>query len=140
MNTANPDKYVRKEIYDRIHNAEISGIMVKCYDTRATVGSDKQYYLISTQLNQPERTKCNRGWLNSTEIQCIVIRKKNEGSRVFLDDMTDKVLTELDDFSLPLASGMKVSLSEVSIDNEVADDSGSEIYYSKIIRLESTIN
>ena len=140
MNTANPDKYIRKEIYDRIHNAEVNGVLFKCFDSRVTSTNVKNYFLISTQLNQPNRTKCNRGWLNSTEIQVIVISPKNTGSRVLMDDAVNEVLTELDNFALPTATGMSVSLSEISLDNEFVNVTGAEIVYTKVIRLEITIN
>ena len=140
MNTLNPDKYIRKEIYDRIHNAEVNGIMFKCFDTRVGNGNYKNYFLITTQLNQPNRTKCGRGWINSTEIQVIVISKKNQGSRILLDDAVNECLVELDNFSLPSQTGMKVSLNNISIDNEIVDVRGGEITYTKILRLETTIN
>ena len=140
MNTMNPDKYIRKEIYDRIHNAEVDGIVVKCYDSRVTANDPEQYFLISTQLNQPNRTKCGRGWINSTEIQIIVRRPKNEGTRVFLDNLVNEVLVELDEFSLPVVSGFKVSLDDLTIDNEIVEETKSEMFYTKILRLETVIN
>jgi len=140
MNTGNPNKYIRKEIYDRIHNADIGGIIFKCFDSRVTSEDIKTYFLISTQLNQPSRTKCNRGWINSTEIQVIVRTFKNTGSRVLIDDAVDEVLTELDEFSLPVGTGLHVSISELSVDNEFVQDVGGEIIYTKIMRLETTIN
>jgi len=136
----NPDKYIRKEIYDRIHNAEVDGIVVKCYDSRVTANDPEQYFLISTQLNQPNRTKCGRGWINSTEIQIIVRRPKNEGTRVFLDNLVNEVLVELDEFSLPAITGFKVNLDDLTIDNEIVEETKSEIFYTKILRLETTVN
>lgn len=140
MNTMNPDKHIRKEIYDRIHNADVNGELIKCYDSRVTANNPKYYFLISTQLNQPNRTKCGRGWINSTEIQVIARFKKNEGSRVMIDDMVNEVLEELDQFRLPTATGFKVSTDDLSIDNELTEPSGSEVIYTKILRLETTIN
>ena len=140
MNTENPDKHIRKEIYARIHNTEVDSKIIKCYDSRVTSKDPEEYFLISTQLNQPNRTKCNRGWINSTEIQVIVRRKKNEGSRVFIDDATNEVLKELDNFTLPTLSGFKVSLSELSLDNDLVQEDKGEIIYTKVLRLETTIN
>lgn len=140
MNTANPDKYIRKEIYDRLHNSEVNTLTFKCYDTNVTSANDNQYFIVGTQLNQPLNTKCNRGWINSTEIQVVVRTRKNTGSRVLLDDAVNTVLTELDSFSLPSSSGMKVSLSEVYIENELTEELQSEIFYTKVLRLETTIN
>jgi hypothetical protein len=135
-----PDKYIRKEIYDRIHNMDIGGTLFKCYDTRATQSGAMEYTLVSTQLNQPEDTKCGGGWSNSTEIQVIIITEKNTGSRVLLDDAVQEVLSELNDFSLPVATGLRVSNSKLSVDNEIIDDVGSKIAYRKIVRMQTTIN
>lgn len=135
MNTSLPDKHIRKEIWTRIHNAEIDGVTFPCYDSRVTSANVKNYYLITTQLNQPSRTKCGRGWTNSTEIQVVNIVKKNQGSKLLIDNATDEILTELDDFSLPIASGMKVSEVDLSVDNELVEVLDSHIIYRKIVRL-----
>lgn len=140
MNTIIPDKHIRKEIYDRIHNAEVNGITFKCFDNRVTSSNAKNYFLLSTQLNQPNRTKCGRGWLNSTEIQVITRSPKNQGSRVLLDNAVNEVISLLEDFSLPTATGLKVIINDLSVDNELTDFEGAEIINIKIIRLTTTVN
>lgn len=139
-NTKNPNKHIRKEIYDRIHNADVDGVTFKCFDSRVPSSDEKNYFLINTQLNQPNRTKCGRGWINSTEIQVICITKTNEGSRVLMDNAVDEVLEELEEFTFPTSVGMKVNLDELSIDNEIIEKKHGEITYTKIIRLQTTIN
>lgn len=130
-----PDKYIRKEIYDRLHNAVINGSTFPCYTSRVTSSTPDQYYLISTQLNNPEYNKCGNGWENSTEIQVIVRLHKNSGSKVLLDDATQELLTELDDFSLPVSTGLKVNWVDLTVENEIVDEQASEIVYQKIVRM-----
>lgn len=140
MNTNLPDKHIRKEIYDRIHNMEVDGVTFKCYNQRTVAKNDKQYFLVTTQLNQPNRSKCGRGWFNSTEIQVVVRKPKNFGSVLLLDNAVDSVLTELESFSLPISSGMKISEDDVSVDNQIEEITGGEIIYTKILRLVSKVN
>jgi hypothetical protein len=140
MNTANPDSFVRKEIRARLHNMEVDTLTIPCFDNRVVNSNSKNYILISTQLNQPNRTKCGRGWINSTELQVVVRQDKNTGSRVLLDNITTQVIEELDDFQLPTMDGMKVSLVELSVDNEFSQELQGEIITVKVVRLETTIN
>lgn len=140
MNTIVPDKFIRKEIYDRIHNMDINGTMFKCFDTRSTANDQDFYTLVSTQLNQPELSKCGNGWSNSTEIQIITRYPKNTGSRVMIDDAVNEVIEELTEFSLPVSTGLKVNQQQLSIDNEIVNVERGEIVYTKIVRLETTIN
>lgn len=139
MNANYPNKYIRSEIYDRLHNADINGTTFPVFTERATVSNSKNYYLISTQLNTQTFNKCGNGWDNSTELQVIVRRRKNEGTKLLLDDAVQEALTELDDFSLPSTTGLKVNRVELSVDNEIVDERGSEIVYQTIIRMLTSI-
>lgn len=140
MNTIVPDKFIRKEIYDRIHNMDINGTMFKCFDTRTTASNQNFYTILSTQLNQPLPNKCGNGWENSTEIQVITRYSKNVGSRVMLDDAVNEVIEELSEFSLPSTTGLKVNEQQLSIDNEIVNTERGEVVYTKVIRLQTTIN
>lgn len=139
MNAALPDNHINKEVYDRLHNSVVDGETFPLYVSRVTNGNPKQYFLINTQLNDQEYNKCGNGWTNSTEIQVIVRLKKNEGSKVLMNNATQEVLTELEDFSLPVSTGLKVNSVALSIANEIVDERGSEIVYQKIIRMETSI-
>lgn len=140
MTTSLPDNEINKELRARLHNMEIESQMFKFYVSRVTSGNPKLYFLISTQLNQPETTKCGKGWINSTEIQVVTIFHKNKGSKYLMNLATDGVIQELEDFSLPSSTGMKVSTVDISVDNELIEDTRSEVVYRKIIRMETTID
>ena len=139
MNSVLPDNFVNKEIYDRLHNAVIDMVTFPCYTSRATSANPKNYYLISTQLNDQEFNKCGNGWDNSTEIQVIVRLSKNSGSKALLNNATQYALDELSDFSFPVETGLKVNRVELSVVNELVTEEGSEIVYQKIIRLQTSI-
>lgn len=137
-----PDKWVRKAIYDRIHNMEIDPgtITFPCYTEQTGTNSGDYYTLLSTQLNQQNFSKCGSGWDHSCEVQVFVRASKNEGSKLLIDNATDNVLTELADLSLDAGAGMKISELVLDVVNEFSDETTSKIVYRKIIRVQATIN
>lgn len=137
MNTALPDNAINAEIKSRLHNSDVNGTDFPLYLARVTSNNAKNYYLINTQLNQSTSTKCGKGWLNSTEIQVVVILDKNDGSKKLLNEATEVLRQELEDFSL---TGFSVNNVDINIENELVTESNSEIVYQKIVRLETQIN
>ena len=134
-----PDNEINKELRSRLHNMEIGAHRFKFHISRATSARDKFYFLVSTQLNQKDANKCGNGWLNSTEIQVVCIFPKNTGSKNIMNLASNGVIEELQDFTLPSSTGLKVNLVDLSIDNEIVEDTKSEVVYRKIIRLETNI-
>jgi len=140
MTTTLPDNELNKELKARLQNMEVGNEMFKFFVSRITSQKVKFYFLVTTQLNQPEVTKCGKGWRNSTEIQVTTIYPKNTGSKALMNDATDGVIREIEDFSLPVTTGLKVSTVDISVDNELVENTNSEIVYRKIVRLETLIN
>ncbi len=139
MNAVLPDNFINRELRARLDNLEVDGISFRLFDSRVTSSNPRQYFLISTQLNNQEFNKCGNGWENSTEIQVIVRADKNSGSKALLNNATQEVLTELSDFSLPQSTGLVVNRLELGVANELVDERGSEIVYQKIVRMETSI-
>ena len=86
----NPNKYVRKALYDAIIPE------YACYDMQVT-GDDNptQYVIISTQDKEHNRpTKCGGRWVTYTllDIVCIYNGAGNVGSRVANDDIENAIL------------------------------------------------
>lgn len=134
-----PDNEINKELRSRLHNMEIGTYMFKFHVSRATSTRDKFYFLVSTQLNTKQSNKCGNGWINSTEIQVVVIFPKNTGSKNIMNLAANEAIQELEDFTLPSATGLKVNLVDLSIDNELVEETKSEVVYRKIIRMETSI-
>jgi len=87
----NPNKYVRKALYDAISPE------YPCYDMQVT-GDDipTQYVIISTQDKEHNRpTKCGGRWVTYTllDIVCIYNGAGNVGSRVANDDIENTILS-----------------------------------------------
>jgi len=135
-----PDKWIRKAIYDAINGMTVDGNTFACYTEQTGTNTDQYYTLISTQLNEPDNTKCGRGWINDTEVQVIVRTSRNQGSKLLLDNATDTVITALDALSLDVASGMVINDKDVAVVNEFSTEVIGQVVYRKILRLTSRIS
>jgi hypothetical protein len=86
----NPNKYVRKALFDVISTE------YPCFDMQVTGNTNPtQYVLISTQdkeINRP--TKCGAIWTTYTllDIVCIYNGAGNVGSRLANDDIENNIL------------------------------------------------
>lgn len=139
MITTLPDNAINTELKARLHNMEVGGETFKFYVTNVTSAKVKNYFLVGTQLNLPKHTNCGVGWFNETVIQVVTIYPKNTGSKALMNDATNDVIQELEDFSLPVLTGLIVSLVTLDIENELIEDTASEVVYRKIIRMKTTI-
>ena len=53
-----PDNPINTELYNRLNNLDVNGTTFKFYVKQVTSDKQKFYFLKSTQLNQPDFTKC----------------------------------------------------------------------------------
>ena len=99
----NPNKYVRKAIYDAVNGT------YPCYDMQVT-GDDNptQYVIISTQDKEIDKaTKCGDRWITYTLLDIVKIYNGagNVGSRLVNDDMENTIMSlianiEIDGFTV----------------------------------------
>lgn len=136
----NPNKWVRKAVYDAINNIDVGGVQIPCYDIRATNYNGRRYVLLSTQVNSTDRTKCGFSWLSSIELQVVTRWNKNAGSRVAGDDIAEAVLNALDPIALDVASGLQVLRQDIEMPGDLVSETESEIVSQIIIRYELSIN
>ena len=98
LNSNNPNKYVRKAIYDLI-NAEYP-----CFDMQVTGNkSPTEYVLISTQSKEINKaTKCNYNWVSYTLLDIVTIYNGsgNTGSRLAVDDMQEYIENAIKDIEI----------------------------------------
>ena len=93
MITKNPDKYIRKAVYDLLNNIVVSDKIIKCYDTRVS-GNDKpnNYILFTAQTKDIDKaTKCGYRWETSLLIEIFTKTSSsgNSGSRVLVNDIEE---------------------------------------------------
>ena len=97
MVSINPDKHIRKAIFDNINNIVVSGKIIPCYDSRAT-NAPSNYVLLTAQTKEVDKgNKCSYSWETSLliEIYTKVTSSGNTGSRVLLNDIEERVMTLL---------------------------------------------
>lgn len=97
MVSINPDKHIRKAIFDKINNIVVSGKIIPCYDSRAA-NAPSNYVLLTAQTKEVEKSnKCDYRWTTSIliEIYTKVTSSGNTGSRLLLNDIEQAIYTLL---------------------------------------------
>ena len=97
MVSINPDKHIRKAIFDKINNIVVSGKTIPCYDSRGT-NAPSNYVLLTAQTKEVEKSnKCDYRWTTSIliEIYTKVTSSGNTGSRLLLNDIEQAIYTLL---------------------------------------------
>jgi len=93
MINKNPDKYIRKAIYDRLNAIVVSDKIIYCYDTRVSgSANNNQYILFTAQTKDIDKaTKCGYRWETSILIEIFTKSSSagNSGSRVLVNDIEE---------------------------------------------------
>lgn len=93
MININPDKYIRKAIFDRLNAIVVSGKIIYCYDTRVSGNvNNNQYILFTAQTKDIDKaTKCGYRWETSILIEIYTKSSSagNSGSRVLVNDIEE---------------------------------------------------
>jgi len=99
MINKNPDKYIRKAVYDKLNNIVVSDNIIKCYDSRVSGNSDiNNYILFTSQTKEIDKaTKCGYRWETSLLIEIFTKTSSagNSGSRVLVNDIEEACYTLL---------------------------------------------
>ena len=139
MVSINPDKFIRKAIFDKINNIVVSGKIIPCYDSRAT-NAPINYVLLTAQTKEVlKETKCEYEWETSTliEIYTKVSSSGNTGSRVLLNDIEQAIYTLL----LPklTVQGFTNITQNITFENSLETITESEIIFRSFLRLNITL-
>ena len=139
MVSINPDKHIRKAIFDKINNIVVSGKIIPCYDSRAT-NAPSNYVLLTAQTKEVlKETKCEYEWETSTliEIYTKVSSSGNTGSRVLLNDIEQAIYTLL----LPklTVQGFTNITQNITFENSLETITDTEIIFRSFLRLNITL-
>ena len=139
MVSINPDKYIRKAIFDKINNIVVSGKIIPCYDSRGT-NAPSNYVLLTSQTKEVDKaTKCSYRWetMLLIEIFTKVTSSGNTGSRVFLNDIEQAVYTLL----LPklAVSGFENLTQNITFENSLDTPTDTELISRSFLRLNLTL-
>ena len=135
----NPDKHIRKAIFDEINNIVVSGKTIPCYDSRGT-NAPSNYVLLTSQTKEVDKaTKCSYRWetMLLIEIFTKVTSSGNTGSRVFLNDIEQAVYTLL----LPklAVSGFENLTQNITFENSLDTPTDTELISRSFLRLNLTL-
>ena len=134
MAKPNPNKFIRKKIFDLINP------VYPCYDMQATGKSNPtQYVLISTQdKTDVNPNKCAHRWEVATliDIVCIYNGAGNVGSRVANDDMEQAIRTLLENITI---TGYKVLNQTFEYPSNLDSSTDTQTVYRNFIRLVLTL-
>ena len=135
----NPDKHIRKAIFDKINNIIVYGKTIPCYDSRGT-NAPSNYVLLTAQTKEVlKETKCDYEWETSTliEIYTKVTSSGNTGSRVLLNDIEQAVYTLLN--PKLTVSGFTNITQNITFENSLETITDSEIIFRSFLRLNLTL-
>lgn len=99
MVNVNPDKWVRKAVFDATNNMVVSAQTIKTFDSRITGNENLSAYILMTAQDKDvlKNTKCEYEWETSLliEIYTRYSSAGNTGSRVFLNEIEQAVIDAL---------------------------------------------
>tara|TARA_R110000823_G_scaffold14858_1_gene48829 strand:+ start:35 stop:463 length:429 start_codon:yes stop_codon:yes gene_type:complete len=99
MIETNPDKYIRKAVFDLVNGIVVNGKTINCFDTRVTGNAAAdQYVLLTAQTKEVDKsTKCGYDWITSLliEIYTKTSANGNSGSRLLLNDIEQEVYSKI---------------------------------------------
>lgn len=139
MVSINPDKHIRKAIFDKINNIVVSGKTIPCYDSRAT-NAPSNYVLLTAQTKEVEKsTKCDYRWTTSIliEIYTKVTSSGNTGSRLLLNDIEQAVYDLLN--PKITVAGFENLTQNITFENSLETITDTEIIFRSFLRLNLTL-
>lgn len=133
----NPDKHIRKAVYDLINNMVVSGNTIPCYDSRIPGAVNPLFYvLLEAQTKSPaNKSKCGYQWDCMITIDAITKYEIGNGSRVLLNDIEEKILELMEGFTMADLFSIEFDGSQ-SLDNTT----DSEVMFRELIRYRIIIN
>lgn len=97
--SVNPDKYIRKAVFDATNNIVVDSKIIKCFDSRVTGNANLTEYILMTAQDKEvlKNTKCEHEWQSSLliEIYTRYSSAGNTGSRLLLNNIEQAVIDVL---------------------------------------------
>lgn len=141
MVTTNPDKYIRKAVFDLTNNIVVSGKTIKCFDSRVTGNTDYTEYILMTAQTKDvlKDTKCDYEWETSLLIEIYTKYSSvgNTGSRLLLNDIEQAVYTLLTP-KITIAGFTNVT-QNITFETSLETINDTEVIYRSFLRLNLTL-
>jgi hypothetical protein len=139
--TVNPDKHIRKKIYDLVNNQVVAGVTLKVFDSRTTNANGLQEYILLTSQTKEvsKANKCEYRWETSLLIEIYTRSSSvgNPGSRVLLNDIEDGVYSVLQpQINIP---NYITLIQNVTFEAQLETPTSTENIFRSFIRLNLTL-
>lgn len=137
MISTNPDKFIRKAVFDLVNGITVNGKVINCYDSRLT-GDSKvtEYVLLTSQTKEVDKaTKCEYRWETSLLIEIFTKTSSagNSGSRVLLNDIEQGVIDLLN--PKITVQGFENMTQNISYEAQLETITDTEIIFRSLLRL-----
>jgi len=140
--TSNPDKYIRKAVYDLVNNITVSEKVIKCYDSRVTGNENlTEYVLLTAQTKEVEKAnKCDYRWETSLliEIYTKTSSAGNSGSRLLLNDI-EQAVYDLLSSGIEVDNGFEILKQNITFENQLETVTDTENIFRSFLRLNLTL-
>lgn len=137
----NPDKYIRKAVYNLTNNIVVDSKIIPCYDSRIAGNADiLNYILMTAQTKDVDKaTKCGNRWETSLliEIYCKSSAAGNSGSRLLLNDI-EQAVTDLLNPKIVI-EGFETLIQNITFENSLETVTDTENIFRSFLRLNLTL-
>lgn len=137
--TTNPDKYIRKAVYDLVNNIVVDSKIIKCFDSRA-LNAPNEYILMTAQNKDVNKdNKCDNKWETSLliEIYTKTSSAGNSGSRLLLNNIEQAIIDLLN--PKITVSGFETLIQDITFENSLETITDTEIIFRSFLRLNLTL-
>lgn len=137
--TTNPDKYIRKAVYDLVNNIVVDSKIIKCFDSRA-LNAPNEYILMTAQNKDVNRdNKCDNKWETSLLIEIYTKTSSvgNSGSRLLLNNIEQSIIDLLN--PKITVSGFETLIQDITFENSLETITDTEIIFRSFLRLNLTL-
>lgn len=132
----NPNKYIRKYFYDTLNGMVVQGQTVKVYDSHSP-NNDNVLVILSTQTGSNDwQSKCSVDKNRDINLDVIVRKKGNVGSRAMLDDIIEEIMSRTQKIEI---ENFKVQYFNVTFPNDLPTSTTTETIYRQIINFNFNI-
>ena len=139
MLNINPDRYIRKAIFDLTNGLIVGGKTIKTYDSRAPKAPDNYILLTAQSKDIDKSTKCGYEWESSIliEIYTTISSSGNNGSRLLLNEIEENVMNLLTPNLL--VDNFANQMQNITFENSLETITDTEIIMRSFLRLNLTL-
>lgn len=130
----NPDKHIRKYFFDTLNNITVDTKNITIHDYRVPENRDHYILMINQNMNPNRDNKCDIiSWNCRITLDVVTIYKNGQGSRLFADNIKEKIMNLTQNISID-----NFSVDEVEVDypDDIQTMTPTQSIFRKLINYE----